>query len=102
MSSLFLALVLLVNGCGFAGGPAATGTAIVSPFKGAPVTVTLNGRTLIVANHTSDNLYYVAYPSEILPVIEWAPCLAPELCPAEQRIESGQLSVDRGGKIQIV
>ena len=89
MSSLFLALVLLVNGCGFAHEPAATGTAIVSPFKGAPVKVTLDGRTLIVANHTSDTLYYVAYPSEILPVIEWAPCLAPEVCPAEQRIESG-------------
>jgi hypothetical protein len=61
----------------------------VSPFKGAPVTVTLDGQILTVANHTSDTVYLLAFPSEILQVIEWAPCLAPEVCPAEQWLNPG-------------
>ena len=53
------------------------------------MTVTLDGQTLIIANHTLDTIYHLAFPSEILPAIEWAPCLAPEVCPAEQQIGSG-------------
>ena len=88
-NGFILAAVFLLTGCSLAYEQPATNTPIVSPFTGAPVTVTLDGQTLTVANHTSDAIYQLAFPSEILPVIEWAPCLAPEVCPAEQRIDSG-------------
>jgi hypothetical protein len=64
-------------------------TSVVNPFVGAPVTAAIDGKTLIIANNTDETVYHLVLPTDILPVIEWAPCLAPEACPAEQRIEPG-------------
>jgi len=86
---LLLAVIFLLTGCSLANEQPATGPPIVRPFEGAPVTVTLDGQSLIIANHSSDTVYHLAFPSEILPAIEWAPCLSPEVCPAEQRIDPG-------------
>ena len=86
---LLLPAIILLTGCSLVNEQLATGTPIVGPFKNAPVTVTLDGQTLIIANHTPDTVYHLAFPSEILPAIEWAPCLSPEVCPAEQRIDPG-------------
>ena len=81
--------VVFLTGCILASDPPATGTPIVRPSKGAPVTVTLDGQMLIIANNTPEAIYFMPFPSDILPVIEWAPCLAPEDCPAKQRVDPG-------------
>ncbi len=88
-SCLLGVVAFLLTGCVLASEPAATGAAKVFPFEGAPVTVTLDGQTLIIANHTTQAVYHLLFPSEILPFIEWAPCLAPEVCPADQRLDAG-------------
>lgn len=84
-----MVVAFLLTGCVLASEPAATGTGKVLPFEGALVTVTLDGQTLIIANHTTETVYHLVLPSETLPFIEWAPCLAPEVCLAEQRIDAG-------------
>jgi hypothetical protein len=45
---------------------------------------------MVIANNGSDDIYFLIFPTEILPVIEWAPCIAPETCPAEQLIRPGE------------
>lgn len=65
-------------------------TPTVVPYEGAPVTVTIQWNVLVIANNSPESIYYRIFPSEILPVIEWAPCIAPETCPADQQISSGE------------
>jgi hypothetical protein len=36
-----------------------------------------------LSNHTNAPVYYVIYPSEILPRIEWYPCNHPDRCGGE-------------------
>lgn len=62
----------------------------IVPYEGAPVTVTIRSGTLIIANNGLDDIYIRVFPTDILPVIEWAPCIAPETCPAEQHIRPGE------------
>jgi hypothetical protein len=61
----------------------------VVPYEGAPVTVTIRKGVLVIANNGIDDIYFQIFPTEILPVIEWAPCIAPETCPAEQQVSPG-------------
>lgn len=63
---------------------------VVRPFVGAPVTATVEGKMLVIANDSDNVIYHLTFPTEILPAIEWAPCIAPETCPIEQRIDSGK------------
>ena len=80
---------LLLIGCSLTTSLREKATPVVYPFVGAPVTAAIDGKTLIVANDSDETIYHVVFPTDILPVIEWAPCLAPEACPTEQRIDPG-------------
>ena len=62
---------------------------VVVPYEGAPLTAAVDGKFLIVANNSDDTIYLRIFPTDILPAIEWAPCIAPEACPADQRIDPG-------------
>ncbi len=77
----------LVAGCSIARGEEAIG---LNPYEGAPVTAGVDGNTLIVTNNMSNPVYIRVFPTDILPAIEWAPCIAPETCPADQAIERGE------------
>lgn len=57
--------------------------------SGEPVSVIVSGDELIITNNTTSAIYYVVFPQEILPLIEWAPCQHPADC-AEIKIEAGQ------------
>lgn len=81
---LLLLALAIVAGCQ---GRSAT---IIAPYAGAPVTVSVDGRQLVISNNTANTIYFRSFPTEILPAIEWAPCIAPEVCPVEQRIGSGE------------
>ena len=80
---------LLLVGCLLTDPLREEATLVWHPFVGAPVTAAIDGKTLIIANNTDEPIYHRAFPTDILPVIEWAPCLAPEVCPDESRIEPG-------------
>jgi len=53
---------------------------VIAPYPGAPVEVLLTADTLSVTNNTSTPIYHFIVPSEMLPVIEWAPCSSPDRC----------------------
>ncbi|GMQ78662.1 MAG: hypothetical protein BMS9Abin02_1189 [Anaerolineae bacterium] len=80
---------LLIVGCSFDIGLGRKATVVVSPFEGAPVTASVDGKTLVVTNNVSKRIYHRVFPTDILPAIEWAPCIAPETCPADQGIDPG-------------
>jgi hypothetical protein len=80
---------LLIVGCSFGTALGGKATVVVSPFEGAPVTAGVDGRTLIVTNNMQNRIYHRVFPTDILPAIEWAPCIAPETCPADQEIDPG-------------
>jgi hypothetical protein len=82
---------LLLLGLAIVAGCRERGAPIIAPYAGAPVTVSVDGKRLVISNNTADTIYFRSFPTEILPVIEWAPCIAPEVCPAEQRIGSGEV-----------
>ena len=90
LNGLLAAVVVLCGGCSLISESVENTTPIVSPYEGAPVTATLEGQTLIITNHTSETIYHLVFPTEILAVIEWAPCMAPEVCPAEAKIDPGE------------
>lgn len=78
---LGLMAAMLIAGCAADPGPP-----ILYPKAGAPVTVALDSETLLVTNHSSRPIYYTIFPTEILPLIEWAPCWHPDQCPDETPI----------------
>ena len=84
---LLAATGVLIAGCSFVG---AEGTVVIKPHEGAPVTVSVDGKSLIVTNNMSKRIYLLVFPTDVLPAIEWAPCIAPETCPADQTIEPGE------------
>ena len=45
-------------------------------------------QTATIKNIGSQDLYYQIIPSEVLPLIEWAPCDAPAAC--DNLLESGE------------
>jgi hypothetical protein len=85
VGGLLLLGLAIVAGCQDRSAP------IIAPYAGAPVTVSVDGERLVISNNTADTIYFRSFPTEILPVIEWAPCIAPEVCPVEQRIGSGEV-----------
>jgi hypothetical protein len=84
---VFLELILV--GCSLAACSNEKAEPNVVPFEGAPVTATVDGKVLIIDNNTENHIFPRVFPTDILPAIEWAPCIAPEPCPVEQRIDSG-------------
>ena len=83
------AIGLLLVSCSLASGSQEETAPVLSPFRDAPVTATIDGKVLVITNNTEKSIHYQIFPTEILPVIEWAPCIAPDNCPAEQKIDSG-------------
>ncbi len=83
---LILSFLFILAACG-GKEPAAP---IIASQPGAPVTVTLSGDELIVANNTAGPIYQRLFPSEVLAFIEWAPCWQPEQCPDEEPIAAGE------------
>jgi hypothetical protein len=61
-------------------------TSGVFPHDGAPVTAHILRDDLVVANHRPNEIFHVIFPSEILPLIEWAPCWEPDRCDESLRI----------------
>jgi hypothetical protein len=47
---------------------------------GGEVTVVALSSKLIIWNHTSDAVYYVVFPRDLLPLIDWMPCSDPVTC----------------------
>jgi hypothetical protein len=86
---LAIAIYLLFVGCSLLSGSREEAATVVSPFRGAPVTAAIDGKVLVITNNTEKTIYHQIFPTEILPVIEWAPCIAPDSCPAEQKIDPG-------------
>ena len=84
-------LALLLVGCSLIASSAEKATPVVIPFEGAPVTAAIDGKMLVIANNSKNAIYHRIFPTDSLPAIEWAPCIAPETCPAEQRIDSGDV-----------
>jgi len=82
-------LGLLIAGCSLITGSDERAAPVSFPFAGAPVTAAVDGKVLVITNNTENAIYHRIFPTDILPAIEWAPCIAPETCPAEQRIDSG-------------
>jgi hypothetical protein len=80
--------VLLV-GCTLVSGFRDKATPVVNPFVGAPVTAAVDGKMLVITNNSEEAIYHLVFPTDILPAIEWAPCIAPETCPADQKIDPG-------------
>lgn len=56
---------------------------VIAPYPGAPLEVLLAAETLSLTNNTSTPIYHFIVPSELLPVIEWAPCSSPDRCSPE-------------------
>ena len=77
---------VLIGGCSIVGEKEPV---IISPYESAPVTASVDGKSLIVTNNKSKPVYIRVFPTDILPAIEWAPCIAPETCPVDQTIEPG-------------
>jgi hypothetical protein len=89
LSGLLAAFGLLLTSCSSIEGSPGETTPLVSPDKGAHVTASFDGEMLVINNNTPHTIYHLVLPTEVLPAIEWAPCIAPEVCPVEQRIDSG-------------
>ena len=90
LKGLLVAFTLLIEGCSVIPTSKDNVTPFIIPFEGAPVTVTIHNDRLVIANNRPDIIYYRIFPTEILPVIEWSPCMAPEVCPAEQQVNPGE------------
>jgi hypothetical protein len=84
---VFGSLILACSALTISGGNA---TPAIVPYAGAPVTVSIRSGRLVIANNSPESIYFRVFPTDILPVIEWAPCIAPETCPAEQHIGPGE------------
>jgi hypothetical protein len=67
----------------------ATQQASGTSSAGEPVSVIVTANELVIANNTSETIYYTVFPQEDLPLIEWAPCQHPDDC-VPDRIEAGQ------------
>lgn len=89
LNGLAAAFGLLLVGCSLIACSDEKATPVVIPFEGAPLTAAIDGQMLVIVNNSENTLYHRVFPTDILPAIEWAPCIAPERCPAEQRIDSG-------------
>ena len=89
LNGLKVILGLLLLGCSLVACSDEEAAPVVFPFEGASVTAAVDGKMLVIANNGENAIYQQVFPSDILPVIEWAPCIAPETCPAEQRIDPG-------------
>lgn len=89
LNGLTVIFGLLFLGCSLVACSDEKAAPVVIPFEGAPVTAAVDGKMLVVSNNTANVIYQRVFPTDILPVIEWAPCIAPEICPAEQRIDPG-------------
>jgi len=87
--SLSVLIGLSLAGCSLIGGAREIVEPTVFPTEGAAVTATVDRGKLILTNNSPDTIYFRLFPTEILPVIEWAPCIAPEVCPAETTIDPG-------------
>ena len=90
LNGLTAAFGLLLVGCSLFAGSHEKATPVVIPFDGAPVTAAVDGKMLVIVNNSENTIYHRVFPTDILPAIEWAPCIAPERCPAEERIDSGE------------
>ncbi len=90
--SLMVLLGLLLAGCSSIRSARRSVGPTVFPAEGAAVTATVGRDKLTLSNNSSDTIYFRIFPTEILPVIEWAPCIAPEVCPAEETIDPGSES----------
>ena len=77
------AALLLIGACLGSVGCDKSPSPVVMPHEGAPVTAVIEGKNLFLTNNMPNNIYHIVYPTDILPAIEWAPCIAPEGCPAE-------------------
>lgn len=75
---------LAVAGCSRSSSPPKT-----YPTSDSLVTAAIDGGSFTLSNNSDKTIYHRVFPTEILPVIEWAPCLAPETCPKEEKIDPG-------------
>jgi len=85
-----VALGLLLVGCSFPFSMDAKVTPTVFPSIDAPLTASIDGKKLVVTNNSDETIYHLVFPTDILPAIEWAPCIAPETCPPDNKIDPGQ------------
>lgn len=90
LKGLILILGVLFFGCALIACADEKAAPIVIPFEGAPVTAAVDGQMLVIANNSENPIYQRIFATDVMPFIEWAPCFAPETCPAEQRIDPGQ------------
>ena len=70
----------LISSCTSGQAPARIPTAIY-PDSSAPVRVTVLSRDeFTISNHSALPIYYQVFPTELLPLIDWAPCESDETC----------------------
>ena len=82
---LTLIAAWMLSACGRGTPPAP----VIAPYPGAPLEVLLAADTLSLTNNTSTPIYHFIVPSELLPVIEWAPCSHPDVCSPEITLAAG-------------
>lgn len=86
---LVAAFGLLIAGCSLKPGPQDKVEPVVQPYAGASVTAVIDGKTLVITNNSQKTIFHQIFPTDLLAVIEWAPCIAPESCSDDQRIDPG-------------
>lgn len=68
-------------------------------MQGTSPGVQLDNDAIVITNATGRPLYYAAFPVELLPAIEWAPCANVRDC-REVEIGAGQSGVGNDSLIQ--
>jgi len=85
-----IVLSVIVSACTTTMGRTGKPAPITRPFPNAPVTVEITESALIISNNSEDVIYHVLFPMEILPRIEWAPCMEPDRCDSSLKIDAGE------------
>lgn len=58
-----------------------------------PVSVRTDSSNLYISNNSSSDIYFEAFPQELLAVIEWAPCDSPEKCQDKLMKPKSEISI---------
>ena len=84
--------VALLSGCASGQAPTAIPT-IVYPDSSAVVQVTVISKDeFTLSNHSALPVYHQVFPTELLPLIDWAPCETDETCRQIQILPSQSLT----------
>lgn len=89
---LLMLAALLISSCASRQTPTPLPT-VIYPAASAPVQITvLSPDQFAVTNHTLAPIYYQLFPTELLPLIDWASCESPAACQDVQILPEASIS----------